>query len=190
MIETDICATVPLVMSSNGSLTDWVVAIATVIALVFAAWQLRANAKSAGQSHAREAWMLYLQLGLQNPDLSTVKFAMKSLKMGSVHELISGGVIGSERYLWFLSVMLEACESLIEYFPSDHWIETIKFNLSLHQEAIRLLWQREACFYSEALCDIVQEFLTETQKVECIAPISVESTLHDDDSQHDRDREK
>jgi hypothetical protein len=127
-------------VNASGSFADWIVAISTVIALFFAAFQLRANARSAGQTHAREAWLMYLELGLQNPDLGSDQLAIKQFEFANASELIAGEKLDSERYLWFQSVMLEACESLLEYFPQETWTSTIKFNLSLHKEVLRLMW--------------------------------------------------
>ena len=105
--------------------------------------------------------MRYLELGLQNPDLSDTALAMKQLRISSVEKLVGGGTIASERYLWFLDIMMEACESLINYFPTRLWEDTIKSNLRLHLPAIRLKWPDERKFYSDNLALIVDEVISE-----------------------------
>lgn len=148
-------------MQSATSLADWIVTVATVGAILIAAWELRASSRNAGQTHAREAWMQYLSLGLQNPELGATNFTIDHFKMKSVNELIEGNSIESERYLWFLDIMMEACESLINYFPTDIWKNTIKFNIRLHKGAIEALWTNERNFYSAELGKIIEEVLAE-----------------------------
>ena len=148
-------------MDEVGQPLEWVVAVATVIALLIAAWELRANARNGGQTHAREAWMKYLELGLQYPELGSDDIAMQHFKMKTIHDLFHSKSVAVERYIWFLDIMLEACESLIDYFPTDSWKNTIKFNIRLHEKSLRHIWVDECDFYSKALCDLVDEVFSE-----------------------------
>jgi len=146
-------------MASGVTIADWIVAACTVAALLIAAWQLRASAQAAGQTHARSAWMEYLRLGLANPDLGEERFALSRLKLNGIEDLVSGDSLESQRYLWFLSVLMEACESLIIYFPTTYWKLTIAENLSFHREAIKEIWPQEKALYSSEMQDIVEEVI-------------------------------
>lgn len=147
----------------TASALEWVVAAATVIALVVAAWELRASARTAGQAHAREAWSKYLELGFHHPQYGSTEMAIEKLGLKSAQALYEAGTEGAERYWWFLDIMLESCESLVNYFPEREWKNTIKFNLRLHRPAIRVTWKSEAGFYSDRLCRMMQEVLDEPE---------------------------
>jgi hypothetical protein len=136
---------------------DLIVAVATVIAVLIAVWELRANAKTSGQTHAREAWMRYLDMGFNNPQFGSTQMAIKHLKIKDITDLWDAGTLDTERYWWFLDIMMEAAESLVNYFPEKSWQDTIKYNISLHEEAVRFLWQAEKGYYSDNLNDLVDE---------------------------------
>ena len=143
----------------RSAAADWIVALTTLGALVLAIRQLRDNAKAAGQAHARQAWMAYLQLGAQYPQFGSTEIAMRLLKVKSVDELYEKGAMETERYWWFLDNMLEAMEALVVYFPEQDWKNTIEFNLRLHREAVRYRWPETHMFFSEALCRIAEGVL-------------------------------
>ena len=145
---------------------DLVVAATTIGALLFAASEIKENSKIAGQAHAREAWLRYLDLGFQNPQYGSTQLALRHLKMDEVEELWSKESNETEKYWWFLDTMMEACESLINYFPEQEWRNTIKFNLGLHVESLQMIWAEERDFYSESLREFVREAMSEYEEGE------------------------
>ena len=146
-------------MTGSSSILEWIVAIATVVALLIAAWELRANAKISGQAHAREAWMRYLELGLQYPEYSSTEVTLKILKVPNVIRLWEKESRETLKYWWFFDCMMEACESLVNYFPEREWRNTIRYNLLLHEKALRFTWDNEKSYYSDKLNAIVTEVL-------------------------------
>lgn len=140
-------------------LAEWVVAVSAVVALGLTAWQLKENARLASENFARQAWAEYLRLGLQNPELGECRAAIKFLKIGSIEDLVSGESIPSQRYLWFLAVLLEAAESLLASFPVDQWRLTVEENLGYHAEALAEIWGAEGPTYSNQLNNLVKKVI-------------------------------
>jgi hypothetical protein len=163
---------------SGGNMQEWadlIVAVATVVAVLIAAWELRASAQTSGQTHAREAWLRYLELGLANPQFGTTKFALKHLKINSVEVMWGLGSADSERYWWFLDIMMEAAESLVNYFPEKEWQNTIKYNLLLHRDALVFIKDDESKFYSEKLSDLIEEICHDSYEFEGHASAAIYS---------------
>ncbi|HYD23889.1 MAG TPA: hypothetical protein VEB68_03770 [Croceibacterium sp.] len=145
----------------TAAIADWVVTVATAVGVFLAVWQLRQNAKIAGQTHARDAWIRYLEHGFQHPEYGSTELAMQCLGVSDVRQLWNEETPENERYWWFLDIMMESSESLINFFPQREWQNTIKFNLRLHAVAIRLMWKGEKQFYSDLFCELVEEVLAE-----------------------------
>lgn len=138
---------------------DMAVGVATILALVLAGWQLRQNAKIAGQTHARGAWLRYLELGLQYPQYGSTEIAKRTLNVKSIEEIYLQESPESEAYLWFVDIMMESCESLVNYFPHKEWQDTIRYNISLHKGTIKHSWKSEGKFYSNNLQVLIGEVL-------------------------------
>lgn len=138
---------------------EWAVAILTLAALCIAVWELRENAKIAGQAHAREAWLKYLELGFHNPQFGSTDLIMNHLKLTNFKDLENVDSWEGEQYLWYVDIMLESCESLINFFPKDAWIETIENNIGFHIIAIRHTWIKERTCYSNKLASIVDNLV-------------------------------
>jgi len=138
---------------------NWATVLVTLVALWIARRQLQYNAKAAGQAHARQAWMSYLRLGVEYPQFGSTADAMRMLGVASVDELYTRGSLETERYWWFLDIMLEAMEALVEYFPEKEWQNTIEFNLKLHRDGIQYRWPETHIFFSDQLCRITKRVL-------------------------------
>lgn len=150
-----------MTMPGTQSISEWVVAIATVGALLIAIWQIRENGKLARQDTAIQTWMEYVRLGLANPDLGETRIALKYLRIRSAEKLVSGDTIGSQRYLWFLTVMLDACQNLILHRFTKLWNTTIEENIRYHREALAILWPDESKHYSKTFGVLVARVLNE-----------------------------
>lgn len=146
--------------ASTPTKLEWLVALLTLAALCIAVWELRANAKIAGQTHAREAWLRYLELGIQYPQFGSTRIAKKNLNISAIEDLYLLETDETERYLWFVDILLESCESLVNYFPEYEWQKTISYNISLHREAIEYNWNTEKDFYSKKLREKVETILS------------------------------
>jgi hypothetical protein len=148
----------------TAEIANWIVTGVTATGLIVALWQLFQNNKIAGQAHAREAWMRYLEHGFQHPEYGSTDLAIQNLDVNNIHDLWNNEILETERYWWFLDIMMESCESLVKYFPQKEWKNTIQFNLRIHADAIKLMWDGERHLYSNKLCNIVDEVLAETEK--------------------------
>lgn len=146
----------------TADIENWIVTAAAVIGIAVALWQQFQNNKIAGQAHAREAWVRYLEHGFQNPEYGSTALAMEKLGVNDVHDLWNNETQDNERYWWFLDLMMESCESLVNFFPHREWKNTVKFSVRNHADAIRIMWDGERHMYSEALCRIVDEVLSES----------------------------
>ena len=150
-------------MDGSPALLEWLLAIMTMIGLCFAGWELRANARISGQAHAREAWMRYLEHGINYPEYGSTQLAIQELGLKNLEELWIKETRETERYWWFLDIMMESCESLVNYFPENEWQNTIEYNLRLHAEALKLIWYAERQFYSENLGRLVTKVISDIE---------------------------
>lgn len=146
-------------MLSTASSAEWLVAAGTVGALFLAVWQIRQNGKLARQENAIQMWMEYVRLGLANPELGEDHIAIKYLKVRTAEHLVSGETLASQRYLWFLTVMLDACEHLFLHVRSERWIITIEQNVGYHCKTLALVWPDEARHYSKNFGELVMRVL-------------------------------
>lgn len=146
-------------MGASQSLSDWIVAIATVSALLLAVWQIRTNGRLARQDTAIQMWMEYLRLGLDNPDLGETRIALRYLRIKSVDNLVAGDTLNSQRYLWFLTVLLDAGENLILHRFSPLWQTTIEQNVGYHRDALALIWPEEAQHYTPQFGELVERVI-------------------------------
>lgn len=147
----------------TAEIESWIVTGVAVIGVAVALWQQFQNNKIAGQAHAREAWIRYLEHGFQHPEYGSLELAMETLGVNDVQELWNNETPETERYWWFLDIMMEACESLVHYFPQREWQKTIQYNVRTHADAIRLMWGGEKHLYSYKLGEIVDEVLAENE---------------------------
>lgn len=144
---------------NSADWANWTVALATVSALLLAAWQLRQNYRSSREVFAQQMWVEYLRLGLSNPELGETRIALKHLKIKDVHTLVAGDSISSQRYLWFLTVLLDACESLLCFSNQPRWVRTIRENLEYHREALAVMWEEERAFYTSKFDAVVRDVI-------------------------------
>jgi hypothetical protein len=149
---------------STATLLDAVVAFGTLAAIAIAVFQLRANRIAASEAFARQMWTDYLKLGLENPDLGETRIARRELKLG-LEQLVSGDSRDAQRYLWFLTVVLDACENIDAHLQTETWTRTVREQLRFHKEALRQLWRGPNDnwhqFYSARLGTIVDSVLAE-----------------------------
>jgi hypothetical protein len=146
-------------------IVDGLAAGGTIGALLLAVWQLRQNARLASDAAALQTWMEYLRLGLDNPDLGETRIALSRFKMKSVQALLSGNTMGSQRYLWFLTILLDACDNLVRQFSTRRWHQTVEYNLGLHRPALMACWSDVGPYYSDALGALVARVLDDSSDV-------------------------
>ena len=150
-------------MSSWNSIADWIVALGTIGAVLMAVWQLRVNSRLADQNAATQMWLEYIRIGLQNPELGEGHIALKYLRVSNYEALVEGNTLKSQRYLWFLTLLLDTCETIILHKFTDRWKLTIETNLRYHKESLALFWPTEAVYYSREFGVLVEKVIAEEE---------------------------
>jgi hypothetical protein len=132
----------------------------TAAALAFAYTQIRANRRLSRESSALTAYREYLKLCLEHPNLSSwTLFAREheGIKPAAIKDVLNSE---SERYLWFLSILLETCEGMLNDVPdSDHWRLALANQLKYHRKALEVLWREWRETYSKPMQTFVDEVL-------------------------------
>lgn len=130
-------------MKSLLEITQIAANVATTIGVagIFVAyWQFREGAKAQRQATALDAWRDYLQLALENPQL-----AFPSL------QLMEGGVEAKDRdrYKWYISLMLFACEQALAANPDDTAWQAAIVNQLKHHRVYLSMPERNFSSYEE-----------------------------------------
>jgi hypothetical protein len=120
--------------------------IAVVIAAVLAIRQLRSSEKSQKEATAKEIFKEYLLIAFEHPAFSVMDSSVLKVKPDGLE---------FERYKWFVSYMLFACEEILDLFPnSKEWTETIERNLGYHKNYLKIP-DPEFKIYSKELRDVI-----------------------------------
>jgi len=139
---------------------DLAVALGTVLAVVTAVWQLRSNRRVACEEFARNLWLDYLKIGLENPHLGETRCALAEYPGITPADLMEGDSLPSQRYLWFVTIVLDTCENIIRYLPRKDWDPTIVEQIRYHRPALEVAWRRDLRrFYSRELNEYVERAL-------------------------------
>jgi len=136
----------------------------TAIAALGVGWlQLRANEQLSRENYAIGTWSQYLKVGFENPAFCSERLAMREYSLKTVGELVSGESLASEKYLWFLTIVLDTCEAVLTYLPREDWERTIVNQLKFHRSALAQVWDHESepwrHFYGPRLNAIVTRVL-------------------------------
>lgn len=125
-----------------------IASVTAVVALAAAAlvlFQVRATRAIQREAVARQMYNEYLRLCFAESMYAAGNWS-------SAGELPQEVLF--EKYEWFVSVMLNACESILLHVADrDEWRETIRSQIGFHSKYIKSeRFQREyACHYSDAL---------------------------------------
>ncbi len=103
--------------------------------------------------------MEYVRTGLERPELGETRIALKAFECESLEELVGGNTVDSQRYLWFLTVALDACENLYLHMLTDRWEITIRQNIAYHAPALLIIWPEEKVQYHERFRALVDDVL-------------------------------
>jgi hypothetical protein len=129
------------------------IALATACGLLVAAYQLREGRRAQHEAFsstmrvqreafARGMWSDYLKLALANPELGSSDAAVEHLgDVDSYKDLALGAGIGGQRYLWFLTIVLDTCSAVLSYLPGEDWTATARSQLAFHKGVLRLNWK-------------------------------------------------
>ena len=160
------------------ALAAWAAVAVAILALVVARQQLVAarvtiaeNAKLSRESARHDAslaremaslqtWNDYLKLCVERPEFSSSDLFKRSFGAAKLKGLASQLEPDTERYLWFISLMLNGCEQVLLGMPaSQDWWDTLADQVKYHGEAIEQIWPRWERHYAAKMRSLVQEGL-------------------------------
>ena len=135
---------------------------------VFAVGQVRGQARVAREIRATEAWDNYLRLCVDQPELSSVSAFQNEYRRSPNLDYRQNSK-EDEKYLWFLSVLLNASEQVLLSAPNwRRWRDAIADQLSYHAAVLDVVWSGSAesgqgwmHHYSERMRSIVRDVLAE-----------------------------
>lgn len=129
-------------------------------ALWYARTQIKSNRQVALEQEAQSVYSEYLRLCIEYPEFSSATLAKKKLKIDSFADISNLLTEDSERYLWFVSYMLSACEKIRLTCPDDcDWEATIRSQISYHGSTLLEIWKDMEKHYSPELRSLVEDEL-------------------------------
>src|SRR5262245_22569596 len=108
-----------------------VMAVAAIVALIYAHWQISENRRAERRGNANELWRETLRLGFDNPKLSDPMvnpgaFDDDNLTIEGVPELF-------QKYVMFVDTILNASEEIFSVSPSMEWLVALRLQLRAHR---------------------------------------------------------
>jgi hypothetical protein len=140
---------------------------ATGVAAAFggiALWIARNQIKSAGdvarEQDAYRVYTEYLKLCIEYPHLSSSEMAKKYLNISSFVDIDKALTTESEKYLWFISYMMTACEKIYDALPNrSDWKSAVKAQIAYHSDALKHMWPLMKIHYKRGFVNLVSEVL-------------------------------
>jgi hypothetical protein len=103
-----------------GNLSQGLLTIIAVITVFLAYLQVTSSRRSQRESTAMEAYRNYLLLSFQHPGYATPDEGNKK-------------IIANYKYRWFVAVLLNACDEILDCVPNDvDWKRIIAAELEYH----------------------------------------------------------
>ncbi len=108
-----------------------VMAVATIIALIYAHWQISENRRAERRGNANELWRETLRLGFDNPKLTDptlnpAAFEYKNLTIDGSTELF-------QKYEMFMDTILNASDEIFEVSPTKEGTASLCLQLRPHR---------------------------------------------------------
>ncbi len=145
--------------TATASLISAAATALAVIVAVIGAWIALHQISASREAAALSAWNDYLRLCFENPQYACADQAGKTVPNGLNH-LEDNPSIEAEKYLWFLSIVLNSCEQVLLGMRNvSDWRGTLVDQVWYHAAAIHQLWDEWKEGYSPKLKDIVADGL-------------------------------
>ena len=129
-----------------------VAAILGLVGVVLAYRQLHAGLRGQREATAIGIWKDYLHLALQHPTLAAPREFLTTSSRGTEE---------FERYEWFVSAMLFACEQIVALSPDDRaWRDTVLSQLRYHKRYLGGNYF-EIAHYSPVLQGLIRQVTSE-----------------------------
>jgi hypothetical protein len=107
-------------------------ALAAVVALIYAHLQISENRRTAREANANELWRETLRLGFDNPKLSDpslklADFDYEKLTVDGSRELF-------QKYEIYVDTLLNASDEILEIAPTGPWKISVRIQLRPHRD--------------------------------------------------------
>jgi len=163
-------AYVPVANVVGGFATGFAAGIA-IATIIIGVWQVRRTILVARETNALETYNDYLKLCVERPELSSHTLAVRTLPGETVKGILRQLTVETERYLWFVSVMLNACEKIVlsarlTEQKDPAWTAVVLSQLSYHRSTLREVWPEWRRHYSDELRGFVERMLAEEEAKE------------------------
>ena len=132
------------------------------LALVLGVLQMRSSAKVSREGGALQAHRDYLKMCFEYPDFCSTDQFVASHSARELQDLLEERTTGQVKYVWFLSIMLNSIEQIIEFVSAKGgWRDLAVSQVRYHYGAMVMFWQEYRDHYGETLSGIVDEALAE-----------------------------
>jgi hypothetical protein len=112
-----------------------VMAVAAIVALIYAHLQITENRRAETRGNANELWRETLRLGFDNPKLSDPTL---NAAAGDYEKLtIDGSAELFQRYEMFVDTILNASEEIFSVSPSKEWLAALRLQLRPHRSYLQ-----------------------------------------------------
>jgi len=142
-----------------GTLSNVVMALAAVGALVYAHLQIGEGRRAERRADANELWRETLRLGFDNPKLSDPTLNLADFDY--VKLAIDGSKETFQKYELFVDTILNASEEILDVSPTPEWRAAVRIQLRQHR-AYLLSDHFENSGYLEQYTPKFRAFMSET----------------------------
>jgi hypothetical protein len=108
-----------------------VMAVAAIVALIYAHWQISENRRAESRGNANELWRETLRLGFDNPKLSDPTLNPSAFDYEKL--TIDGSPELFQKYEMFVDTILNASEEIFVVSPSKEWLAALRLQLRPHR---------------------------------------------------------
>jgi len=115
-----------------ATLATVVMAIAAVVALIYAHLQIAEGKRAERRSNAYELWRETLRFGFDNPKLSdpTLKLAQFDYE----DMTIDGSAEMFQKYELYVDTILNASEEILDVLPTKEWDTAVRIQIRQHRD--------------------------------------------------------
>lgn len=115
-----------------GTLSNVVMALAAVGALVYAHLQIGEGRRAERRADANELWRETLRLGFDNPKLADP--TMNLADFDYVNLTVDGSKETFQKYELFVDTILNASEEILDVSPTKEWRAAVRIQLRQHRD--------------------------------------------------------
>jgi len=150
-----------------GGFATGVAAGIALIALVPGILQILSGLRANREAGALQAHRDYLRLCFDNPTFSSSEIFKKTYPGIELDKIAKSLTAESEKYLWFISVLLNTCEQITTFVSSkDEWRAVAVAQLSYHAEVLQIIWPDWQSHYTDPMNSLVRDAFAKAEEDE------------------------